>query len=235
LKVTNVKTQYSPSADDRRTSVSGTIRFLLLALLIPAALASAASQPTEAQREALAKRVGTIYWVAAVNNRIPAFLAAPATNAPSLSAGDNESFEIVELTRQKDKEAYYKVKFESGKVGYIRPEVFVEELNLTILTADPLADEKKKAAAAEEEERKRVKWIGSQPWSAAVKEAAVKRIPVPGLTAAEVKNVLGNPARITKGPGLRGSEELWHYADGAVLTFHNRLLNRVDLSGRKEP
>ena len=230
-----MKTYFPPSADDRRPSISGTVRFLLLALFVPAAMSLAASQPTEAQREALAKRVGTMYWVAAVNNRTPAFHAAPAANAPSLSAGDNESFEIVELTRQKDKEAYYKVKFQSGKVGYIRPEVFVEELNLTILTADPLAGEKKKAAAAAEEERKRVQWIRSQPWSAAVKEAAIKRIPVPGLTAAEVKNVLGNPARITKGSGLRGSEELWHYADGSVLTFHNRLLNRVDLSGRKEP
>jgi hypothetical protein len=230
-----VKTHLSPSADDPRASVHRTVRFLLLALLVPAAIALAASQPTEAQREALAKRVGTIYWVAAVNNRTPAFLTAPAANAPSLSAGDNESFEIVELTRQKDKEAYYKVKFESGKEGYIRPEVFVEELNLTILMADPLANEKKKAAAAAEEEQKRVKWIRSQPWSAAVKEAAIKRIPVPGLTAAEVKNILGNPARITKGTALRGSEERWHYADGAVLTFHNRLLNRVDLSGRKEP
>lgn len=230
-----MKTQFSPSANDRGTSVSGTVRFLLLALLVPATIALAASQPTQTQLEALAKRVGTMYWVAAVNNRTPAFHAAPAANAPSLSAGDNESFEIVELTRQKDKEAYYKVKFESGKVGYIRPEVFVEELNLTILTVDPLAGEKKKAAAAAEEERKRVQWIRSQPWSAAVKEVAIKRIPVPGLTAAEVKVVLGNPARITKGSGLRGSEELWHYADGAVLTFHNRLLNRVDLSGRKEP
>jgi len=208
---------------------------LLLALFVPAAIAQAATQPTETQLEALAKRVGTIYWVAAVNNRTPAFLAAPAANAPSLSAGDNESFEIVEITRQKDKEAYYKIKFESGKVGYILPEVFVEELNLTILTADPLADEKKKAAAAAEEERKRVKWIRSQPWSAAVKEAAIKRIPVPGLTPAEVKVVLGNPARITKGTGVKGTEERWHYADGSVLTFHNRLLNRVDLSGRKEP
>ena len=230
-----MKTHLSPSADDPRASVHRTVRFLLLALLVPATIALAASQPTEAQLEALAKRVGTIYWVAVVNDRTPAFLAAPAANAPSLSAGDNESFEIVEITRQKDREAYYKVKFESGKVGYIRPEVFVEELNLTILTTDPLASEKKKAAAAAEEEQKRVKWIRSQPWSAAVKEAAIKRIPVPGLTAAEVKNVLGNPARITKGTALRGSEELWHYADGAVLTFHNRLLNRVDLSGRKEP
>jgi hypothetical protein len=230
-----VKTHLSPSADDPRASVHRTVRFLLLALLVPAAIALAASQPTEAQLEALAKRVGTMYWVAVVNDRTPAFLAAPAASALSLSAGDNESFEIVELTRQKDKEAYYKVKFESGKVGYIRPEVFVEELNLTILTADPLAGEKKKAAAAAEEEQKRVQWIRSQPWSAAVKEAAIKRIPVPGLTAAEVKNVLGNPARITKGTALRGSEERWYYADGAVLTFHNRLLNRVDLSGRKEP
>ena len=209
---------------------------MLLALLVPAALALAASQPTEAQREAWAKRVGTIYWVAAVNNRTPAFLAAPAANAPSVSANDNESFEIVELTRQKDKEPYYRVKFESGKEGYIRPELFVEELNLTILTADPLANEKKKTAAAAEEEQKRVKWIRSQPWSAAVKESAIKRIPVPGMTLAEVKVILGNPARITKGTtGPRGSEEQWHYADGAMLTFRNRLLTRVDLSARKEP
>ena len=230
-----MNTHFSPSVFDSRASASGTFGILLLALFIPAAMALAASQHTEAQLEALAKRVGTIYWVAAVNNRTLAFLTAPATNAPSFNPGDNESFEIVELTRQKDRNPYYKVKFESGKEGYMRPEVFIEELNLTILTADPRAHEKKKTAAVAEEERKRVQWIRSQPWSAAAKEAAIKRIPVPGLTAAEVKVVLGNPARITKGSGLRGTEESWHYPDGSVLTFHNRLLNRVDLSGRKEP
>ena len=229
-----MKTHFSVSAYERQVTANGTVGILLSALFISASISPAASQPTEAQLEALAKRVGTMYWIAVVNNRTPAFLAAPAANAPSLSAGDNESFEIVELTRQKDN-AYYKVKFESSKEGYIRPEVFIEELNLTILTADPRADEKKKAAAAAEEERKRVQWIQSQPWSAAVKKAAIKRIPMPGLTTAEVKVVMGNPARITKGTGLRGAEEQWHYADGSVLAFRNRLLNRVDLSGRKEP
>ena len=230
-----MNTHFSPAVFESHAIASGTLGFLLLALIIPATMALAASQPTEAQLEALAKRVGSIYWVSAVSNRTPAFLAAPATNAPSISAGDNESFEIIELTRQKDRDPYYKVKFESGKEGYIRPEVFVEELNLTILTADPLANDKKKAAAAAEEERKRVQWIRSQPWSTTVKEAAIKRIPVPGLTTTEIKVVMGNPARITKGSGLKGAEEHWHYADGSVLTFHNRLLNRVDVSGRKNP
>lgn len=230
-----MKTHFSPSPVDRRASVTRAVRFFLLALVIPAAIAAAATQPTEAQIEALTKRVGTIYWIAAVNDRTPAFFAAPAANAPSFNPRDNESFEIVELTRQKDQDPYYRVKFDSGKEGYIRPEVFVEEVNSTILTADPLAEEKKKAAAAIEEERKRVQWIRSQPWSPAVKEAAIKRIPVPGLTMAEVKFVMGSPARITKGTAVRGTEERWHYADGAVLTFHNRLLNRADLTGRKEP
>lgn len=215
----------------RRRAAAGAI--LLLSVIASVTLSLASTRYTEAQLDALAKRVGTTYWIASVNNRTPEFLAAPAASAPTISTGNNESFEILGLVQEKE-HAYYKVKFESGKNAYIRPEVFVEELNLTILTTDPLAGEKQRAAAAAEEERTRVQWIRSQPWPAAAKEAALKRIPTPGLTMAEVKVVMGSPSRVIKGSGLAHAEERWHYVDGSVLTFRNRILTRVDLTGRKE-
>ena len=75
----------------------------------------------------------------------PAFLSAPAPSAATFRPAQNESFEITELAGRAAKDPYYKVKFQSGKVGYIRPEMFFEEFNATILSADPLADEKKRA------------------------------------------------------------------------------------------
>ncbi len=194
----------------------------------------ASSHYTAKQLDALATRVGKTFWVMAVNNRTPLFLSAAAPDASSFRAQANESFEIKELVGQKSKNPYYKVKFDSGKDGYIRPETFLEEFNLTILTLDPQADEKKKAAREAEEENKRLEWIQAQPWPQAVKQAAIKRQVVPGLTTAEVKHILGDPARVIHVKGQRLAEEHWHYVDGSVLIFQNRLLHRIGPSQKQE-
>ena len=107
--------------------------------------------------------------------------------------------------------------------------MFHEEFNATILSIDPLADEKKKSAQHAEEEKKRVEWIKAQPWSPAVKEAAFRKQPSPGLNGAEVKRVFGPPRRVTKTRGpVKFPEELWFYPDGSVLTFHNGLLSKIE-------
>ena len=223
---------FAAAKNIHRASIKNAFGTFLCLLCVPTTLALASSHYTTAQLDALATRVGTIYWISAVNNRTPVFLSAPVANAAPFSARDSETFEIIELIGQKAVDPYYKVKFDSGKEGYIRPEAFFEEFNLTILTVDRQAGEKKKAAQAAEEEKKRVEWIQSQPWPPAVKEAAIKRRAVPGLTPGEVKHVLGNPVRVTKIKGQRATEEHWHYADGSVLIFQNQLLNRIEMNPR---
>ena len=89
---------------------------------------------------------------------------------------------------------------------------------------------KKKALEEKNEaEKARTEWIQSQPWSAAVKESAIKGQAVPGMTAGEVKRVVGDPRRITriKGP-QHTSEEHWFYPDGTLLIFRNGALNRLE-------
>lgn len=189
---------------------------------------------TDKQLDALASRVGKMFWINPQNEKSPVFLSAPAPKATTFSPAHNESFEITELAGRANKDPYYKVKFDSGRVGYIRPEMFLEEFNVTILSADPLADEKKHAEEQSIEEQKRVDWIKAQPWAPAIKEAAIKKQPTPGLNASEVKRVLGAPRRITK---LRGTakvaEEHWFYPDGSVLIFYNGLLSRIEKNSSK--
>ena len=212
-----------------RALSSGIVTLFLFVWLAPLCAVSASNHYSEKQLEALAERVGKIYWVVSMNDRTPSFLTTPAPNASSFRAQPNESFEITELTGQKAKNPYYKVKFSSGKEGYIRPDAFHEELNVTILTLDPQADEKKKAALAAQEDKKRVDWIKAQPWSQAVKEAALKRQAVPGMNGGEVKRVVGSPTRVSRVQApQRVAEEHWIYPDGSVLIFQNGLLTRIE-------
>ena len=205
----------------------------ILVFLVSASIAGGSQHYTEKQLDAFAARVGRTFWVVSANNRTPSFLSAAAQNAPSFHPQANESFEITELVGRQAT-PYYKVKFTSGKDGYILPEAFQEELNLTILTMDPQADEKRKAAAGAEEDKKRVEWIRAQPWSQAVKEAAIQRRPVAGMNTGEVKKILGNPTRVTKVHApQRFAEEHWFYADGSVLVFQNKLLTRVEPKEKK--
>ena len=207
------------------------ISALLAVLLCCGSAALASNHYTDKQLEALAGRVGKTFWISGANDKAPSFLTEPSPGAATFRPGENDdSFEITELTGQKIKDPYYKVRFESGKVGYIRPETFHEEFNVKILSQDPHAGEKKKAEDQAIEEKKRLEWIKSQPWSPAVKAAAIKKQPTPGLNGAEVKRVLGAPTRVSKirGAAKVAHEERWFYADGSVLTFHNGLLSSVE-------
>jgi hypothetical protein len=199
-------------------------------LLTPAA---ASNHYTEKQLDALEARVGRIFWISAVEGKLPSFVRSPTGNASSFHPGANESFEITELVGRKARNPYYKVKFESGAEGYIHAQAFLEQFNATILTADPLAEEKKALEEKNQEEKGRIEWIQSQPWSAAVKESAIKGQAVPGMTVGEVKRVVGDPRRVSriKGP-QHTSEEHWFYPDGTLLIFRNGALNRLERTKR---
>lgn len=193
-------------------------------------IAAASTHYTEKQLEALAERVGKTFWFNPAQRKTAVFLTAPASNAQAYQPSAVEGFEITELAGQKAKDPYYKVKFDSGKIAYIRPERFHEELNVTILTVDPLAEQRERDEQAAAEEKKRVEWIKAQPWSPAVKEASIRKQPTLGLTSGEIKKVLGAPSRInkTRVAGRVANEERWFYTDGTVLTFQNGLLTRVE-------
>ena len=105
---------------------------LLVFLIVTAFPALASDRYTDHQLDALATRVGKIYWIVAVKNQTPLFLSSPTANAASFRPQANESFEITELVGRQDKNPYYKVKFDSGKEAFIQPETFLEELNLGI-------------------------------------------------------------------------------------------------------
>lgn len=202
---------------------------LLVFLIVTAFPAPASDRYTDHQLDALATRVGKIYWIVAVKNQTPPFLSSPAANAASFRPLANESFEIIELVGRQDKNPYYKVKFNSGKEAFIQPETFLEELNLGIAAVDPQAIDKKKAADAAEEEKKRVEWIQAQPWSRTVKEAAIKRQVLGGMNGAEVKKILGNPLRVSRVKAqLNVIEEHWLYPDGSTAVFINGLYNRLE-------
>jgi hypothetical protein len=214
--------------------------FVITSVLGLAAPALATNHYTAKQLEALAERVGSEFWINAPSGQAPLFLTAPAAGAAAFRPSNNESFEIFELTGVAAKTPYYKVKFQSGKIAYLRPETLIEELNSTIVNSDPLAEEKRKAVEQAEAEKQRLEWINAQPWPAPLKEAAIKKQPTPGLSSAEVRQVLGAPRRIAKISGLtkaRGAtalnEERWFYPDGAVLIFRNNILTQVDRSNAK--
>ena len=209
---------------------------LLLLGLWPLCQARAAQPSTERQLEALATRVGKTFWVVPLNDRLPNFQSSAAANAPLFQPKANEAFDIVEVVGGKGTPPLYKVKFESGRDGYIRPDMFHEELNVTIVTEDPLAAAREKQEKTAQEEKERLAWINAQPWSAALKDAAIKRKPVPGLSSAEVRKIMGIPSRVMKyGPtsgtgavGARQREERWTYPDGMLLVFTNGMLARVE-------
>jgi hypothetical protein len=232
-----------PLLPPRKFPTLGATRAMLFIALLAAAptilstaTAAASNHYTEKQLAVLEERVGKTYWIKSVDGRTPAFLSAPDARARSFPTRTGESFEIVELVGRKQKNPYFRAKFDSGKEGYLRPEAFLEEFNLTLLTVDPLANEKRKAAEEAEEEKKRVDWINSQPWPAAAKEAALKGNPVPGMTFNEVKKIAGAPSRVAKVQTRSTTpEEHWFYRDGKQLIFHQGLLSRIILREVKSP
>jgi hypothetical protein len=212
------------------------------AISVPAlaAPAAATNHYTAKQLEALAQRVGSEFWINAPSGNAPLFFTAPAAGAATFRPANNESFEISELTGITNKTPYYKVKFQSGKIAYLKPETFHEEINSTIVNSDPMAEEKRKAAEQAEAEKQRLEWINAQPWPPKLKEAAINKHPTPGLSSAEVRQVMGPPRRIVKLSGqakVRGAttvhEERWFYPDGTVLWFRNEILSRVDRPNAK--
>ena len=223
----------------RRADKSPAFRhWLSVALLVFLAVTPvcASNHYTEHQLDALATRVGKIYWIVPVKNQTPAFLSSPTANAASFHPQANESFEITELVGRKEKNPYYKVKFNSGKEAFIHPEIFLEELNLRITSVDPQAIDRKKAAEAAEEEKKRIAWIQAQPWPRNVKEAAIKRKVMPGMSTGEVRQILGKPVSVSKFRAqynLAGED--WHYPDGSTVVFHNGQMVRVEGKPNTEP
>lgn len=206
-------------------------RFCVIVVLLFAQTGAAmgSNHYTTKQLDALATRVGKTFWFSGGAQQVPEFFTAPATNTGRFRPSPEDSFVITELAGRAQKNPYYAVQFASGKVGYIRPEIFHEALNLTILTADPRAVEKEQQEKQNLEEKERIAWIQSQPWSGIVKEAAIRKQPTPGLTTGEVKRVLGPPMRVTKlRTPTKVEEEHWFYKDGSVLVFHNRLLTKVE-------
>jgi hypothetical protein len=197
--------------------------------------AAASNHYTEKQLDALETRVGKVFWILPVEETLPAFLTSPAADAPAFYPAANESFEITRLVGRKAKNPYYQVRFESGKEGYIHAHAFLEQFNRTIVTIDPLADQKQALAEKNEQEKARLEWIERQPWSAAVKESAIRRQAVPGMTVGEAKKVLGDPRRVTRVRGPQHvSEEHWFYPDGIVLIFRDGALNRIDRTKKLE-
>ena len=196
--------------------------------------ATASNHYTAKQLDAFASRVGQVFWVQTIDGKGPSFVTAPSPGAKSLQIDKVESFQITELVGQGEMNPYYKIRLESGQEVYITPDQFLFRLNVTILTADPSADEKRKIAKAAQENKKRVDWIQSQPWSPAVKEAAIKKQATLGLNTIEVKRVLGQPSRVSRihGP-IKVAEEHWFYPDGSVLIFYNGLLSKIERREKK--
>lgn len=231
-----MKTYSSPSKSIPSAVAVGVMVAVLAADLTIVSTAAASHHYTEKQLTVLAERVGRTFWIQEVNGRTPSFLTAPDAAAASFRTRAGDSFEIVELVGRKNKNPYYRARFESGKEGYFPPEVIFEELNLTLVLVDPLANEKRKATEQAESDKQRVDWVNAQPWPAAAKEAALKGQAVPGMNSDEVTRIAGAPSRITK-VQARGTtpEEHWFYPDGKHLIFQNGLLSRIILKDAKNP
>jgi hypothetical protein len=207
----------------------------LLMLLCTVTPAAASNHYTERQLDALETRVGKKFWISIGDGNLPSFVTSPTSGASIFHPPDNDSFEVTELVGRKARNPYYKIKFESGAEGYIHAQAFHEHFNATILTTDPLVEERKALAEKNQEEKVRLEWIQNQPWSAAVKESAVKRQAVHGMTMDEVKRVVGDPRRVSriKGP-QHSNEEHWFYPDGTLLVFRNGALNRMETTKKTE-
>ena len=190
-----------------------------------------ASEYTPRQIEVYAWYVGKTYWVVEESG-MPAFHTAPSSSAPSFHPGLKESFEIKEIvggTAQLPA-PYYRVTFDSGKEGFIPVRSLLEQLNAAFASVDPDREAKAKLAKETETEKKRQEWIQSQRWPEHVKQAALKKQPVLGMTMREATAALGKPQRVVSIKStnlLLGKQEQWTYEGGSVLTFTNGLITRI--------
>ncbi|HEY3303430.1 MAG TPA: hypothetical protein VGL70_07845 [Candidatus Binatia bacterium] len=212
--------------------VVAVIFFSALPFLAISSTSFAASQYTPKQLEAYGRYVGKTYWVVEHEIKPPAFLSAPAPAAPSFQPAIKDSFEIKEIVggTAQTREHYYRVVFDSGKEGFLSLGSFLEHFNASLVTVDPGRDAKAKLAKETEAENKRQAWIRAQHWPEHVKEAALKRQPVLGMSTKEAKAALGDPKRMVPMKSatlLLGTQEQWTYENGLVLTFTNGLITRI--------
>lgn len=219
--------------------MSRSIRWQVIALAVLAGLpfliafnTTWAASPTPKQIDAYGFYVGKTYWIAGEENKTPAFQSAPSPTAPSFHPAVKAAFEIKEIVggTAQIPSYYYKVTFESGKEGFIPLGSFLQEMGASFVTVDPDRDIKAKLAKETEAEKKRQEWIQSQRWPEHVKQAALKKQPVLGMSTKEASAVLGKPQRVVgiKSTSLLlGRQEQWTYAGGSVLTFTNGLITRI--------
>jgi hypothetical protein len=223
----------------RLASILAAALFSAAPLLIASGNGWTASQYTPKQIEVYAQYVGKTYWVVEEAGT-PAFHTAPSSAAPSFRPGLKESFEINEIVggTAQIPAHYYRVTFESGKQGFIPIGSFTQQLNAAFVTVDPDRDAKAKLAKETETEKKRQEWIQTRSWPEHVKQAALKKQPVLGMSTKEATAILGKPQRVVRIKNtnlLLGKQEQWTYEGGSVLTFTNGLLTRIQPAENTTP
>ena len=173
--------------------------------------------------------MGNTYWVVEGENPNPLFFSEPSYSASVFQAGPKESFEIAGVVEGADERLYYRLRFSSGKEGYISVDSFMQDLNSSLVAQDPDLQQKKKLADEEQEEVMRVTQIRAQPWPESVKQAAIKKQPTLGMNANEVRIVLGKPKRVTTltQRSLAGANtEQWIYEHGPTLILSDGVLTQ---------
>ncbi len=211
---------------------SGTLLFL--SVLFYLSTGYAASRFPEKQLEAFAKRVGNTYWVVEGENPNPLFFFEPSYSASNFHASPKQSFKITGMVEGADERLYYRLRFSSGKEGYISVDSFMQNLNSSLVTRDPDLQQKKKLADEAEEEVRRVTQIRAQPWPENIKQAAIKKQPALGMRASEVRVVLSKPkkiTRLTQRSRAGGNVEQWIYEHGPILTFTDGVLTQIQAPG----
>ncbi len=212
-----------------------TIAAAILALPFLAAPHNAFAEPryTEKQIEMFSSYVGKTYWITTEKNQQPTFYTAAKTSAQTFQPAPKESFEVQEVVDKTSDQPFYRVAFGSGKEGFMPVTVFMERLNASFSAADPDQADKTKGAKETEQEQKRREWIRSQKWPEHVKEAALRKQPVIGMTKKEATAVMGKPNNVvrlksgTSGSQLMGRQEQWLYDNGPTLTFSNGVIVRI--------
>ncbi|MBI3062114.1 MAG: hypothetical protein HYY83_09100 [Deltaproteobacteria bacterium] len=203
----------------------------LLAALLSLTTGFASSHFTERQLAALERYAGKSYWVVAWEGKLPSFSSAPSPAADFFLPQAKESFQITEIVQGSGPKAYYyKVRFDTGREGYIEVDFFLGQLNLTLLTVDPDRGQRIRAAREVEEESKREARIRAQPWPEHIKEAVLKRQAVLGMNMKEAREALGRPrsaVKLKNSNPLMGEQEQWIYQGGLALTFTNGTITRI--------
>jgi hypothetical protein len=218
-----------------KRTLSRTLAAAILFLPLFAAPHKAFAEPryTEKQIEHFSSYVGKTYWVTSEKNQQPTFYTAPNTTAPTFQPAAKEGFEVKEVVEKTSDKPFYRVAFVSGKEGFIPVTAFMERINGSFTAIDPERDAKAKSAKEIADEQKRRDYIRQQKWPEHVKDAALRKQPVIGMSKKEATAVLGKPKSVVQlksgnsGTALMGRQEQWIYEDGQVLTFNNGVVVRI--------